>query len=1151
MRFPVLIEKLTRFIFALALTGSMLGTGLVSPVRAQEQETLKLDKFDLLTVDTGWILIGQHLFWTSDMGQNWEEIGPSVPLGSSIQDVKFIDINKGWILSTSINSDARCSVQLAVTADRGGTWTTRTLPLFVPGDVAAYVEKAAMGWLDSQTGWIALKQVSSSNFSIGTLFTTSDGGNSWNRFPLPVANKVYFSEPDTGWAVGGPANDQVFTTHDGGATWLSVRPADLPDAIPMVVYPPFISGSQGILVLNTQGEESSLRVYSLEASSGMWQFLDARKLDIQAGVIGLSILDARNFVAAIPGTNSIVQMKNDHLQRLENVDGFSASIVEMDMVSLAFGWAKRIASRCNSNSQPDPVSPPDSCLAEAQLIATTNGGITWQRINTPTVLSPSNGALSSGAVEGGASDILTLPANTEAFTGQGFDKCELPTLSQMETWAMAGPYKAVNLYIGGSSRGCQNSALNPQYLFQLHRLGWKFIPTWVGPQAPCTWFNARISSDVANAYAQGVEEADLAVEQLASLGLTGTDKSGSVVYYDIENYGTNVSCRNAVNAFMNGWVSQLRARGHLAGVYGSTLCDTGLSDFRTIANVPDLIWAARWYHNLGAGYYDPSASVWNLGSCVPNSVWASHQRVRQYEGDHNESWGNVIMNIDSDVLDSVVAIPYPYPFITSIARKDANYTNASVVNFTVTFTEPVSGVDKGDFKLMINGVSGASIGTVSGSGAVYTVSVNTGSGNGAIRLDALDNNTILDANGDPFGGIGSGNGGFSAGETYQIDKSRATVGISLGSVEMGSYIISIHTALIQDYFYVNDGPVKVNNLSTNGFPVIASQRVIYGSWSYSELMGMPFEQLSKEYIFPYYNNVAMDSQLRVSNVGGANTTITVYLGADPQPIDSYTLAAGGATRKNYPFNSGPLRVRSSASNILATIRVLYGGSSYSELMGFPLEQLTKEYLFPYYNNYAMDSQLRVSNVGGADTTIKIYLGADPDPIDSYTLAAGSASRKNYPFNSGPLRVTSSASNILTTIRVLYGGSSYSELMGFPTGQLSQSYWYPVYDNSSVNSQLRVSNVGSDTTRITVYAGTEQIDSYDLEASAAIRLNYAKDTGPLHIVSSSQPILTTVRLLYGSSLYEITGLPESQLSTRYFFPWYNNSGMSSELRFAVP
>jgi N6-adenosine-specific RNA methylase IME4 len=373
------------------------------------------------------------------------------------------------------------------------------------------------------------------------------------------------------------------------------------------------------------------------------------------------------------------------------------------------------------------------------------------------------------------------------------------------------------------------------------------------------------------------------------------------------------------------------------------------------------------------------------------------------------------------------------------------------------------------------------------------------------------------------------------------------IDVFIGTGKQESYNIPDHETRRQSYSNVNQGPVKIVN--TEGKDIVASQRVIYGGGSYSEMMGLPFEQLTKEYLFPYYNNVAMDSQLRVSNVGGANTTITIYLGTTQ--IDQYTLAAGGATRKNYTGrNSGPLRVTSSASNILATIRVLYNKSSYSELMGLPVNQLAKEYLFPYYNNVAMDSQLRVSNVGGANTTITVYLGTTQ--IDSYALAAGGATRKSYTGrNSGPLRVTSSASNILTTIRVLYSGNSYSELMGFPASLLSQSYWYPVYDNVAVDSQLRVSNVGSDTTHITVYAGTQQIDSYDLAKGAATRKNYAKNSGPLQVVSSTQPILTTSRLLYGASYYEMTGLPESQLSTQYFFPWYNNTAMSSELRIARP
>jgi len=261
----------------------------------------------------------------------------------------------------------------------------------------------------------------------------------------------------------------------------------------------------------------------------------------------------------------------------------------------------------------------------------------------------------------------------------------------------------------------------------------------------------------------------------------------------------------------------------------------------------------------------------------------------------------------------------------------------------------------------------------------------------------------------------------------------------------------------RDRYAQNDGPVQV--VSTNALPIMSSQRVIFGGASYSEMLGYPDDQLTNDYLFPYYNNVAMDSQLRVSNLGAVPTTITVYLAGNPTPIDSYSLAAGAASRKNYAGqNSGPLRVSSSATNILTTIRVLYGGVSLSELMGFPANQLASEYWFPVYDNVNVDAQLRVSNVGGGATTITVY-GANHVVIDSYALAAGAATRKNYAgVNNGPLQVVSSASDILVTQRLLYttpGFSSFYEITGVPGDQLTTQYWFPWYNNTAMNSQIRI------------------------------------------------------------------------------------------------
>ncbi|MFZ5879128.1 MAG: S-layer homology domain-containing protein [Chloroflexota bacterium] len=109
------------------------------------------------------------------------------------------------------------------------------------------------------------------------------------------------------------------------------------------------------------------------------------------------------------------------------------------------------------------------------------------------------------------------------------------------------------------------------------------------------------------------------------------------------------------------------------------------------------------------------------------------------------------------------------PFVAYIRRADPDPTASATVDFTVTFTEPVTGVTLDNFTLTTTGVSDATVSGLAGSGASYTLTVNTGSGDGTIRLDLLDNDTILDADLNPLGG--AGNGVFTRGKIYEILKS--------------------------------------------------------------------------------------------------------------------------------------------------------------------------------------------------------------------------------------------------------------------------------------------------------------------------------------------------------------------------------------------
>lgn len=82
--------------------------------------------------------------------------------------------------------------------------------------------------------------------------------------------------------------------------------------------------------------------------------------------------------------------------------------------------------------------------------------------------------------------------------------------------------------------------------------------------------------------------------------------------------------------------------------------------------------------------------------------------------------------------------PTPAAPTASITIDGTNPSNAATVPFKVTFTDVVTGLTAANFATVTGGgVSGASVGTVTGSGTTYTVTANTGSGSGTLALRLL------------------------------------------------------------------------------------------------------------------------------------------------------------------------------------------------------------------------------------------------------------------------------------------------------------------------------------------------------------------------------------------------------------------------------
>ena len=203
--------------------------------------------FDLLTADDGWLWQGQQLFVTRDGGAQWNEITPPDVKVAALQAVFFVDAAHGWVVTSRADADGQAALTLDRTSDGGRTWQSATPVLFEAGDPDAFISSVSLFFLDTQTGWLATKRATGSSFSLGALFGTRDGGQTWTRLTIPLGEPVYFATPDIGWTAGGPAGDQLYRTSDGGRSWAAQTLAESMGERRAIHLPHFDNARDGLL----------------------------------------------------------------------------------------------------------------------------------------------------------------------------------------------------------------------------------------------------------------------------------------------------------------------------------------------------------------------------------------------------------------------------------------------------------------------------------------------------------------------------------------------------------------------------------------------------------------------------------------------------------------------------------------------------------------------------------------------------------------------------------------------------------------------------------------------------------------------------------------------------------------------------------------
>ncbi|MCC6327091.1 MAG: DUF1906 domain-containing protein [Acidobacteria bacterium] len=441
-----------------------------------------------------------------------------------------------------------------------------------------------------------------------SIFRTEDAGGTWDQLSLPLlpgrsVASVLFKTPMTGLVLIADPSSVSFElagTEDGGTTWKRL-PIELENAafLEVIVADASLAGEPG---------------GTLEITA---------RIPTSSNFIGKAVYRSNDGGATWSIVGRSVELNTE---------------VTASAAAKKRNWTVETSGEC--------LGFKSGCIQETKLFI-SGREVTPPKIKQIQRLSRNAAKEQARAAVPGGSTRVSL--------NRGFDKCQAGSTTQMQIWWNNSYFFDSNIYFSGRNRACPSQPFtnNPAWIDQVSTMGWGLIPTVVGYQSPCTASatTAKLSYDPAVAEQQGRGEADIASADALSIGLN----AGSVIYYDMERYeetGSTPGCRTATVAFLKGWTNRIHELGYISGVYGSP--KNAIEDWQLMAPADrmDAVWMARW---------DNVPSVWRYVSFAnfPTDLWIDHQRIKQWQAPHNETWGGVTFNIDGNISDAPVAgVPF-------------------------------------------------------------------------------------------------------------------------------------------------------------------------------------------------------------------------------------------------------------------------------------------------------------------------------------------------------------------------------------------------------------------------------------------------------------------------------------------------------------
>jgi photosystem II stability/assembly factor-like uncharacterized protein len=265
-------RPLTRAIVAAAGCVALLAVAAPSQGRSPAKQC----SGRLVSTALGFAVCGQRLLLTHNE-RSWRDVTPP-RLGYPIEDVVFLDVRHGWVVSGDCAAGA---ASVHRTHDGGRTWAWSS----VRSTNCAAGSRLELFFLDPKHGWLVRIFENGNHHELDR---TVDGGATWSASStlLPLAGSVSFRTATKGWAARGDFRGRrALMMTQNGRTWRARMlrpPAGWKNAYLFADTPRFFGSERkrGVLPVDVvRGRRRAVAFYLTADAGRSWRVGAIRRVD--------------------------------------------------------------------------------------------------------------------------------------------------------------------------------------------------------------------------------------------------------------------------------------------------------------------------------------------------------------------------------------------------------------------------------------------------------------------------------------------------------------------------------------------------------------------------------------------------------------------------------------------------------------------------------------------------------------------------------------------------------------------------------------------------------------------------------------------------------------------------------------------------------